>query len=150
MDLLDNYVRERWYKPVLARWLSQDPIGFAADDVNLYRYVRNNPIILIDPSGLACMLAAASSAEWRRCIQKAERDLIHCNKEVLKYTATCLVACLFPCTWAPPLCLPCLLACFIIGVGGGTFCRVRYQRRITECGPEPSKVPPPGHFACNC
>jgi RHS repeat-associated protein len=25
------------------RWMSQDPIGFAGGDANLYRYVRNAP-----------------------------------------------------------------------------------------------------------
>ncbi len=33
--------------------LSQDPIGFAAGDANLYRYVGNHPTMATDPSGLA-------------------------------------------------------------------------------------------------
>ena len=49
--LVDYYIRERTYDPSQARWLSQDPIGFAAGDVNLYRYVGNNPVLLMDPSG---------------------------------------------------------------------------------------------------
>ena len=32
--------------------MSADPIGFESGDVNLYRYVRNNPIALFDPVGL--------------------------------------------------------------------------------------------------
>jgi len=36
----------------LGRWLQQDPIGFAAGDENLYRYVRNAPTIASDPAGL--------------------------------------------------------------------------------------------------
>ena len=31
---------------------SQDPIGFAAGDANLYRYVGNEPTLYVDPSGL--------------------------------------------------------------------------------------------------
>ncbi len=44
----------RWYDPAVGRWLSEDPIGFEAGDFNLYRYVGNTPIILIDPSGSEC------------------------------------------------------------------------------------------------
>lgn len=41
-----------YYNPSIGRFLSKDPIGFKGGDVNLYRYVRNNPINLIDPFGL--------------------------------------------------------------------------------------------------
>ncbi|HBO45081.1 MAG TPA: hypothetical protein DD670_14360 [Planctomycetaceae bacterium] len=43
----------RWYDAVLAHWQSEDPIGFAAGDANLYRYCGNDPVNWIDPSGLA-------------------------------------------------------------------------------------------------
>ena len=41
----------REYAPGLGRWLSRDPIG-ERGGTNLYVYVRNNPIMLIDPLGL--------------------------------------------------------------------------------------------------
>jgi len=44
--------RARWYAPSQGRWISQDPIGFAAGDANLYRYVGNGPTTKTDPSGL--------------------------------------------------------------------------------------------------
>jgi RHS repeat-associated protein len=44
--------RARWYDPATGRWLSQDPIGFAAGDANLYRYVGNGPTGATDPTGL--------------------------------------------------------------------------------------------------
>jgi RHS repeat-associated protein len=44
--------RNRDYSPVLGRWIHQDPIRYAAGDSNLYRYVRNQPTALLDPSGL--------------------------------------------------------------------------------------------------
>ena len=47
-----QYNRARWYDPAQGRWLSQDPIGFAAGDVNLYRYVGNEAPGATDPSGL--------------------------------------------------------------------------------------------------
>jgi uncharacterized protein RhaS with RHS repeats len=36
----------------LGRWMQQDPIGFDAGDTNLYRYVGNDPVNSLDPSGL--------------------------------------------------------------------------------------------------
>ena len=33
------------------RWLSEDPIGFAGGDSNLYGYALNNPINFLDPEG---------------------------------------------------------------------------------------------------
>jgi RHS repeat-associated protein len=41
----------RWYSPAIGRWVSEDPIGFAAGDPNLARYVGNGPLTAIDPSG---------------------------------------------------------------------------------------------------
>ncbi len=46
------YYRARLYDSHLGRFISEDPIGFDAGDVNLYRYVGNNPIRFTDPSGL--------------------------------------------------------------------------------------------------
>ena len=47
---LQNNVN-RWYDSSTGRWISQDPIGFAAGDANLYRYVGNGPTNATDPSG---------------------------------------------------------------------------------------------------
>jgi RHS repeat-associated protein len=43
----------RWYDSTTGRWISEDPIGFAGGDSNLYRYVSNSPTDRKDPSGLA-------------------------------------------------------------------------------------------------
>jgi RHS repeat-associated protein len=44
--------RNRAYSPGLGRFLQTDPIRFSAKDVNIYRYVRNNPASSTDPTGL--------------------------------------------------------------------------------------------------
>ncbi len=46
------YYRARFYNPTMGRFVSEDPIGFQGQDENLYRYVKNNSVNLIDPSGL--------------------------------------------------------------------------------------------------
>jgi RHS repeat-associated protein len=42
----------RWYDPATGNWLSQDPIGFQAQDANLSRYVGNDASNSADPTGL--------------------------------------------------------------------------------------------------
>jgi len=44
------HYRSRWYDPEQGRFLTEDPIGFDGG-LNLYAYVRNNPISYIDPMG---------------------------------------------------------------------------------------------------
>ena len=46
------HLRARHYSPETGTFLSEDPIGFAGGDPNLYRYVNNNPVNFIDPEGL--------------------------------------------------------------------------------------------------
>ena len=49
-----HYYRLRYYDPRRQRFISQDPIGFAGGDLNLYAYVRNRPTFFVDPYGLWC------------------------------------------------------------------------------------------------
>src|SRR5262249_47179883 len=50
------YFRARYYDPGIGRFLSEDPIGFASLDMNLYGFVRNNPVNLRDPAGTKVLL----------------------------------------------------------------------------------------------
>ena len=45
----------RWYDFRVGRWLSEDPIGFAGGDGNLYQYVGNCPILVRDWDGRVSM-----------------------------------------------------------------------------------------------
>jgi RHS repeat-associated protein len=42
----------RDYDPETGRWTSKDPAGFSGLQANLYVYVGNDPVNLLDPSGL--------------------------------------------------------------------------------------------------
>ncbi|MEJ5312506.1 MAG: RHS repeat-associated core domain-containing protein [Anaerolineae bacterium] len=46
----------RWYDARVGRWLSEDPIGFAGGDGNLYRYVNNSSTKLSDPAGTVAIV----------------------------------------------------------------------------------------------
>lgn len=48
------YYRNRYYDQNVGRFTSEDPLGFAAGDTNIYRYVGNSPTNYRDPFGLEC------------------------------------------------------------------------------------------------
>ncbi len=56
--LSDN--RARWYEPATGRFVNEDPSGFKGGDANLFRYVGNDPLGRIDPSGLAAKWASGA------------------------------------------------------------------------------------------
>lgn len=45
-----HFYRARWYDSNLGRFISEDPIGFVGG-INLYGYVKNNPLFYKDPMG---------------------------------------------------------------------------------------------------
>ena len=55
--------RARWYDPGQGRFLSEDPLGFAAG-LNLYSYVRNDPLNSIDPFGLQNNASSQEPGFW--------------------------------------------------------------------------------------
>jgi len=57
------YERNRYYSYELHRYISQDPIGLAGGDVNLYVRVGNNPVNWVDPRGLT-WIYQQSTGNW--------------------------------------------------------------------------------------
>jgi RHS repeat-associated protein len=45
------YYRARYYDPTLGAFITPDPIGFLGGDMNLHRYVGNDPVNFVDYSG---------------------------------------------------------------------------------------------------
>jgi len=59
----------RDYEPGTGRWTAKDPIFFEGGQGNLYVYVQNNPVNLIDPDGLL--------AKWHFDYGRDSERLIH-------------------------------------------------------------------------
>ena len=52
----------RDYNPRVGRWTAKDPIRFAGGGANLYGYVLNDPVNLVDPSGRVGLVGAGIGA----------------------------------------------------------------------------------------
>ena len=74
-DLQNNL--NRWYDASVGRWLSEDPIGFAAEDANLYRYVGNSTVNDVDPLGLDRRLVTLLLGHAIIEIHNAQQDPIY-------------------------------------------------------------------------
>jgi RHS repeat-associated protein len=49
------YYRARYYDPAAGRFLSEDPLEFAADGPNFYVYTNNSPVNWVDPMGTSIL-----------------------------------------------------------------------------------------------
>lgn len=61
------------YDPTIGRFLSEDPLGFEAGDMNLYRFVGNSPPNGTDPSGELLFVPAKEEATWAGVFQPDAR-----------------------------------------------------------------------------
>jgi RHS repeat-associated protein len=66
------FYRARYYDPLVGRFIGEDPIGFGAGDINLYRYVGNQPINFIDSFGLQSRSRYPLGHNNPECIDLAE------------------------------------------------------------------------------
>jgi len=73
--------RFRAYDPNLGRWLSRDPLNDAEleEDHNLFCYVHNDPINLLDPLGLCCEIELR---QLMNAIEDAEKAIRKIEDEV--------------------------------------------------------------------
>lgn len=65
-----EYHSARYYLPWLGRWINSDPENFN-DGVNLYGFVRNNPIKLTDTNGKQCDPYQIYNCIWEGLIRQA-------------------------------------------------------------------------------
>ncbi|QGJ68576.1 Hypothetical protein PBC10988_2370 [Planctomycetales bacterium 10988] len=84
------YYRARYYDPFTGRFVSEDPIGFTAGDVNIYRYVGNSSTIYVDPSGMVVSHSPVESdddypetkEEFNFAIEKGEKLLSRSTQQL--------------------------------------------------------------------
>lgn len=67
------YHGARYYASWLGRWTSADPAGMV-DGVNVFAYVKGNPIVLTDPSGTQTVEEMARSPHGVRIVGVGGRD----------------------------------------------------------------------------
>ena len=135
----------RIYEPSIGRWLSRDPLVRAElwQGPNLYAYVDNNPINLIDPFGLQQVQPKApppppGTPPPDKCIDllKSARDFAACFGCIAELSTA----------WRnrPPNADWTSVGEFLRG-GGGNFCStcLKQSHPYKDCPPEPSPPGPP-------
>ena len=63
---LRHYNVHRWYSPAIGRYTRPDSIGLAGG-INLYGYVEQNPVMKMDPLGLATLGIGGRVINWSDC-----------------------------------------------------------------------------------
>jgi RHS repeat-associated protein len=96
------YYRARWYDPLLGRFLSQDPIGFAGGQTNLYAYVGNSPLMYTDPTGLLAAPEYSVTQSVRQGLRRFIEHWIECMFiSILTHSVIGVVAEVFGTSYEP-------------------------------------------------
>lgn len=80
----------RDYDPAIGRWTAKDPILFGGNDLNLYEYVRNDPVNITDPYGLgtkdgAGIVKKIADGTFRRTLTPEQRQMYDTIKRSLEW-----------------------------------------------------------------
>ena len=77
----------RDYDPITGRWTTKDPIGFNGGDPNLYGYVLQDPVNLVDPGGRSAD-KTGEVEKWHERFKRESYDAIkklsECGKSVVE------------------------------------------------------------------
>lgn len=95
------YLRNRWYSPSLGRFVSRDPMGYDAGDVNLYRFAGNLVETTVDPYGtesttygasgsIGAYLLGGGKLSWS--LDGVKEDCPKCSKVKTKKSVTLTVS----------------------------------------------------------
>ena len=68
------YYRNRMYSPTLGRFMSNDPKGYV-DGMNLYSYVKNNPLKYLDAMGTTATTMTQSQMQYSQNISSEREEM---------------------------------------------------------------------------
>ena len=100
------YYRARYYDSTIGRFLSRDPVGLDKGE-DIYVYVQNNPISLIDPTGKLSRKLARCYYACGYCVPSCVRD---CRNRLKKVACPLLIqkiACPMLCEKQKNACIDC-------------------------------------------
>ena len=70
------YVRNRYLKPTLGRWMQRDPKRYS-DGQNLYEYARSRSVVLMDPAGTCSDWQPVGEPSVQPAYWRFVRDWVH-------------------------------------------------------------------------